>query len=202
MVPVTMLHTAESQGTLRGADQRHGTQADQLQRRLQSSQPMSVTAPRTCELPLTPPQEASEEEEEAVAREIREELDRGVSHENQLLAVRTRLRHLSKKLASKDERLRNLEQEMVDLHLSRYNERAQCMAMLQQHHQQHQPAGDPRFKPPWWPWAPSFSGAPDVCDHQNSVPPEWRAPCQQAWCSGGHSLLQGAAEWPTATCVA
>jgi len=202
MVPVTTLHTAESQGTLRGADQRHGTQADQLQRRLQSSQPMSVTAPRTCELPLTPPQEASEEEEEAVAREIREELDRGVSHENQLLAVRTRLRHLSKKLASKDERLRNLEQEMVDLHLSRYNERAQCMAMLQQHHQQHQPAGDPRFKPPWWPWAPSFSGAPDVCDHQNSVPPEWRAPCQQAWGSGGHSLLQGAAEWPTATCVA
>merc|ERR1712039_353567 len=85
------------------------------------------------ESPLTPPQEAAEsDDDEAARREICKELDRGISHERQLLSTRTDLRQLKRTLAGRDERLRVLEKEVVDLHLLRYNEHMQCAALMQQ----------------------------------------------------------------------
>mmetsp|Transcript_125911 Transcript_125911/g.403090 ORF Transcript_125911/g.403090 Transcript_125911/m.403090 type:complete len:1070 (-) Transcript_125911:50-3259(-) len=134
-----------------------------------------------------------------------EELDPNASQEEQLEAARSELRRLSRELAGRDDRLRNLEREIVDLQISRYGERAQCVAMLQQqvqqkqqqlqqqHHQQ--PDGSLGSKPPgmspWWPWGPMGSGGlPDFVKDA------------QAWGINSEGQAGELGEWKASTCVA
>jgi len=134
-----------------------------------------------------------------------EELDPNASQEEQLEAARSELRRLSRELAGRDDRLRNLEREIVDLQISRYGERAQCVAMfqqqvqqnqqqLQQQHQQ-QPDGPLGGKPPgmspWWPWGPVGSGGlPDFVKDA------------QAWGINSEGQAGEPGEWTASTCVA
>mmetsp|Transcript_28927 Transcript_28927/g.86068 ORF Transcript_28927/g.86068 Transcript_28927/m.86068 type:complete len:983 (-) Transcript_28927:26-2974(-) len=200
LVPCSVLRQAGVQASAaRSSEQRHPCHVELLQRQPQA--PAAASGPEAP--PLTPLQEVSEEgDDDLVRQEIREELERGISCEDQLMAARVRLRCMTRSLDSREERLRTLERELVDLHLSRYNERAQCMSFLQQQQQQQtQSSGLQGAKPPWWPWVAPGS-APDFGDPQAAALPPWTAMCQQAWGPGGHGLLPGVAEWPPATCVA
>lgn len=146
-----------------------------------------------------------------------EELGRGVSPEEQLVAARAQLLRLSQELAGRDERLRNLERHVVELQLSRYGERAQCAALLQEHPQPpcpwvaRPPGMLPDGKPgqlPWWMWLPPGMppdfGAESQAAAAAAAASVWRTPsCQQVWGSGSAGLPPpGPAEWPTPTCVA
>jgi len=117
-------------------------------------------------LPLSPSREADEAQApavvvEAVQREIMAELERGISHEQQLKTSRSQLHQVARKLSSTKERVRNLEKEIVDLHVARHNDRAvsaatraQCLALMQT------PAGVPQGVQPqaWW-QQPGFAEA-------------------------------------------
>jgi len=208
LVSCSLLRQAEAQVVAaRGSEQRQALQAELLQRRLQTlhskcglpPQPLAPAAAGGPEaLAMAPLQEASEEGDDDLAKvEIQQELERGVSCEDQLLAARTRLRRANRSLDSREDQLRTLERELVELHLARYNERAQYMSFM---HQQ-QPPGAQGAKPPWWPWAPP-GGSPEFGDQQVAAMPPWTTMCQQAWGPDGQGLLPGLAEWPTATCVA
>lgn len=204
LVPLALLRQAEAQAhAARGSEQRHAFHAELLQQRLQTlnsksapslQSPASVAIAGSEAPPLSPLQEASGEGDDERARvEIQQELERGVSCEDQLLATRVNLRRASRSLDSREDQLRNLEREIVELHMARYNERAQCMSFLQQQ----QSSGMQGAKPPWWPWAPPGS-APDFGDQQANGMPPLAVMYQQAWTSGAPGLT----EWPTATCVA
>mmetsp|Transcript_111493 Transcript_111493/g.193239 ORF Transcript_111493/g.193239 Transcript_111493/m.193239 type:complete len:1055 (-) Transcript_111493:179-3343(-) len=216
LVPSSMLSQAEANASwAKMVEQRHAFHVELLQKRLQTmtsqvaelqraagdGQPLSASASKTGL--LTPPQEAAEDQAasdaQAVAEKIREDADRGVSQEEQLVAAHTKLRQLTRELSNQGVKVRSLEEEVVNLHLSRYTERAQNLAFMQQS------AG--LQKPPTWPWCmvpPPSGTSPDVADQvaaaagaaagASALP--FRLPCQQAWGPSSPGLL------PTATCVA
>jgi len=146
------------------------------------SRAISLSGPSTAEV-------EDEEEEKAASELTLHELDRGVSHEEQLKAVRPQLLRLSRTLANRDERVRSLEQEVVDLHLSRHTEREQCMALLQQT----AAARNPRLS---WGTSPAAGAATAPAEIPTS---QWH---HSAW--DLHSTLAPppGVEWPPATCVA
>lgn len=123
---------------------------------------------------------ASELDAEVVAKQIHEEIQRGVSKDDQLLVACTKVRQLNRDLASQATRVKTLEEEVVDLHLSRYNERAQCMALMAQS------AGLPN-PPAMAPWMFPPLGMPDFAD--------------QACSPGKQCPIPKLAAWPPATCV-
>jgi len=208
LVPLALLRQAEAQVlAARGSEQRHAVHAEFLQQQLLTLHSKSASSPQppgpaagagSEATPLAPLEEASEEgDDERAKLEIQEELERGISCEDQLLAARVHLQRAARSLDDRDDKLRNLEREIVELQMARYNERVHTMSFLQQQ----QTSGAQGAKPPWWPWMPS-GNTPDFGDQQGVGLPPWAAVCQQAWGSNSQGLLPGLSEWPTATCVA
>mmetsp|Transcript_78874 Transcript_78874/g.223493 ORF Transcript_78874/g.223493 Transcript_78874/m.223493 type:complete len:881 (-) Transcript_78874:115-2757(-) len=133
-------------------------------------------------MPGTDPlqQEAGKEDEEVAARETREELGRGVSHEEQCIAARAAGMRLARLLASREERLRTMEREMADLHTSRQAERALVSTVMQQHQQQLSQ----------WP----LTGLGAGYGFEATSPAHDAA--EQAWGLPARGLPEGSGEWP------
>lgn len=125
-------------------------------------------------------QEAGKEDEEVAARETREELGRGVSHEEQCIAARAAGLRLARALASREERLRTMEREMADLHTSRQAERALVSTVMQQH-QQHLSQ---------WP----LTGLGAGYGFEATSPAHDAT--EQAWGLPARGLPEGSGEWP------
>lgn len=184
-------------------EQRHAFHVELLQKRLQTltskvAELQGGISDDQCndrQLPQAA-EDAAADDAEAVAQQIHEEVERGVSKEEQLVAVRTRLRRLMRELTSQGDKMRSLEDEVVNLHLSRYTERAQSLAFMQQS------AG--LQKPSAWPWCfapPPTNGSSEAADQAAAAgaaaaAAPFRMSCQQAWGSSSPGLM------PTATCVA
>jgi hypothetical protein len=128
---------------------------------------------------------SSEIDAEAATKQINEEVQRGISKDDQLLVACTKVLRLNRELASQGARVKTLEDEVVDLHLSRYNERAQCMALMAQSVGLPNPAA----MAPWM--FPPLGGMSDLAD--------------QAWSPGKPCpippMVSTPAAWPPATCV-
>jgi hypothetical protein len=184
LVPMSVVQQAEARASrARLVEQRQSFHVELLQKRLQTlTWKVTELGGMVDAENEASKDEASEADTAAASREIQEELQRGITQEEQLLAARSKLRHVSREFSSRGERMKNLETEVVDLHLSRYNERAQCLALLQQSAGLQNAAGP-------WPWPPPVGGLPDFAD--------------EAWRPGGQGVAHTYAEWPAAaTCAA
>jgi len=122
-----------------------------------------VTATRSAYMDLLQrhPQAKTGIDDEAVVMDIREELDRGISHEEQLLAARIHLKQVQRDLASRDEQLRKMEHKLMDVLMT----------------------GPSQTTKPWWTWGNPPGGMVDVTDQQAwgflgqgmaPVPAEWQ----------------------------
>jgi len=80
----------------------------------------------------------------AVVMQIREELDHGISHEEQLLATRIHLKQVQRDLASRNEQLRKMEHKLMDVLMT----------------------GPSQTTKPWWTWGNPPGGMVDVTDQQ------------------------------------
>lgn len=125
-------------------------------------------------------QDDGKEDEKVAARETREELGRGVSHEEQCIAARAAGLRLTRALASREERLRTMEREMADLHTSRQAERALVSTVMQQHQQQLSQ----------WP----LTGLGAGYGFEAAIPAHDAV--EQAWGLPARGLPEGSVEWP------
>jgi len=144
LVPISVVEQAEARASqARMVEQRQTFQLEALQKRLQT-----LTC-RAAELGGSADAEDELNKEGEKSPSDNSALQQGISQEDQLLAARANVRRISQQLASQGERMKSLEDEVVDLQLSRYNERAQCFALLQQSAGlQTAPAGGPWSLPP------------------------------------------------------
>jgi len=121
-----------------------------------------VTATRSAYMDMLQrhPQANTGNDDEAVVMEIREELDRGISHEEQLLAARIHLKQAQRDVASRDEQLRKMEQKLMDALMT----------------------GPSQTNKPWWTWGNPPGSMVDLANQQawgflgqgmTPVPAEW-----------------------------
>jgi hypothetical protein len=105
-----------------------------------------VTATRSAYMDMLQrhPQASTGVDDETVVMEIREELDRGISHEEQLLAARIHLKQAQRDLASRDEQLRKMEQKFMDVRMT----------------------GPSQTTKPWWTWGNPPGGMVDLANQQ------------------------------------
>jgi len=133
LVPVSIVQQAEARASqARLVEQRQSFHVELLQKRIQNLSCTVAELGGTPDIEDEPKKDdkMSEADAAAAAQEIQQELQQGNSHESLSLADRARLRQLSRELSSQSERVKSLEKEVVDLHLARYTERAQCLALM------------------------------------------------------------------------
>jgi len=139
-VPAALLAEAEAKLTnVQESQQRQTLEHDLLQKRLQA---MSHRIPGENLIQLQDELAAANAHEEAedleaARRELQEEqrlsgCGSASSLEHSLLTARAHVRRQQRALSCQGDRLQSMEQEVVELHVHRHTERAQCMAMLQQ----------------------------------------------------------------------
>mmetsp|Transcript_10449 Transcript_10449/g.17078 ORF Transcript_10449/g.17078 Transcript_10449/m.17078 type:complete len:974 (-) Transcript_10449:52-2973(-) len=185
-VPQAALHQAEARAhRAHAVEQRQSFHVELLQKRIQT---LTLKVAKLEGDVNCADQEGSgsEMDAEAAAKQIHEEIQRGISKDDQLLVACAKVRRLNRELAGQGTRVKTLEDEVVDLHLSRYNERAQCMALMAQS------AGlpNPAAMAPWM--FPPLGGMSDLAD--------------QAWSPGKPCpipmpMVSTPPAWPPATCV-
>lgn len=155
LVPLAVAHEAEARASEATQSKQQQTfRAELLQKQVQTltSQVEQLGGP-----PDLPQVEGKQTDEEAaaVAREVQEQLQQGVSQEEQLLQARTKLRRMAQHISIQQARTKSLEDEVVEMQVSRHNERAQSLTMFQK-----AVSGFPKA-PGAWPWSPSAS-TPDT----------------------------------------
>jgi hypothetical protein len=154
LVPAGLVHQLEARAAqARLGEQRQSFHVELLQKRLQglTCKVEDLGGKSNDDVPKE--ETATEKDVIAVAREIQEDTQQGIPPEEQLMAARSRIRDMTRELTSNSERMRYLEKEVVDLQLSRYNERAQCLALFQQSAGLQQGG-----KSAPWPWPPGAKG--------------------------------------------
>lgn len=168
LVPISIVQQAEARASrARMVEQRQTFHVEVLQKRLVSLTSRVEELGGSADMEDEPKKEGDKSEVDAasVTEEIQQELQRGISQEDQLLLARTNLRRMSQKLASQGDRTKSLENEVVDLQLSRYNERAQCLALLQQ-------SAGLQKAPAAWPWPqPPLGSMPDFASQAWAMQP-------------------------------
>jgi hypothetical protein len=211
LVPSSLLPKSEARAlSVKASEQRHAFHVDLLQKRLETlttrlsevqneafagkhSRQNSGTSNTNSKAP-TPTGEGSDDDEreqdemdqQSALVEIQVDMENGIPQEEQLFATRFNAQKMKRKIVDQDDRIKGMEQQMIDQQLSRYSERAQWQALTMAlgGGTRPPPAGAPAGWPAWPGMAPGDAAQGSSSKNAKNMPQMPMNPLMFGWHPG------------------